>query len=198
DYVFTVRPDLILQFSGGAVRSHQTGYTAGAQVEKRLSGTVWATASYQRYLAFLGGLPLLGSTPVGAPRFANGLLPGFLYQVGSAGVRGQVTQRFGLDVHGMATRNSSSGSGRPAKILLGRVRLDYKLTDRLIPFVSFDLFHQNVNSFLNFPLSRRRFFGGLDVVLYNPREADSASRRAVKADETDERSEDRDRRKEER
>src|SRR5262249_34705686 len=31
DYVFTVRPDLILQFSGGAVRSHQTGYTAGAQ-----------------------------------------------------------------------------------------------------------------------------------------------------------------------
>ncbi len=197
DYVFTVRPDLILQLSGGAIRSRQTGYTAGVQVEKRLGGTVWATGSYQRYLAFVGALPAVGSAPPAATRFANGLMPGFLYQVVSGGVRGQLTQRFGVNVHGLVTRNSPSG-GRTPRTLLGRARLDYRLTDRFIPFVSMDFFHQNVNSFLNFPLARKRYFGGLDIVLANPREAVIASRRPVKADENaDARAEDRDRRKEE-
>jgi hypothetical protein len=166
-------------------------------VEKRLTEKLWATGSYQRYLAFVGALPAIGSAPPGAPRFTNGLMPGFLYQVGSAGVRGQFTERWGLNLRGMATRNTSGG-GRAARILLGRARLDYRLTDRLIPFVSVDFFHQNVNSFLNFPLARKRYFGGLDIILSNPREAAIASRRPVKTDDnTDERAEDRDRRKEE-
>jgi len=198
DYVFTVNPGLMVQLSGGAIRSHQTGYTAGVQVEKRF-GEMWATASYQRYLAFLGGLGPTGSALPGTVRFANGLLPGFLYQVVSVGFRGQLTQRVGMNVKGLATRNSGAGPGRAAETMLGRARLDYKLTDRVIPFVSFDVYHQNVNSFLNFPLARKRYFGGLDILLFNPREAAVASsRRPANPDESDERQEDKARRKEER
>jgi hypothetical protein len=47
--------------------------------------------------------------------------------------------------------------------LLGRVRLDYRVSDRNVLFTSWESFQQTRNTYVNAPLSRNRFMMGIEI-----------------------------------
>jgi hypothetical protein len=161
-YTYTPADAWVFQVTAGAIRSQQLAYTAGAQIERRI-GRVWAVASYDRYLAFAGGFQPLGGVAPGTVQLANGVLPSSLYQVASLSFRGRLSRRVAIDVSGI--RNLGQVSGQRVQTVIGRSRLEYRLTDRVIPFVSFEVYHQNLFPLLNFPLNRKRYSGGLQIIL---------------------------------
>jgi hypothetical protein len=169
-YVWTVNPDLIFQFSGGGIRDPRYAYTAAAAVQKRLGG-IWVKAGYERYLSFLGGTTRFGAAVPATPTFLEGPVPNALYQTFSARIYGNLTPRLGLDFRGLRGQNNTLVEGLALRSTSGRFRIHYRLTERLIAFVSCELYRQNANDFLQLPLSRQRYFGGLDIVLSKPTEA---------------------------
>ncbi len=176
-YMYTVNPGLIFRVAGGAVRGRELAYTAGGAVEKQLGG-LWMMAGYQRYLSFFGGLAPSGGTAGGTVPFANGLLPDSLFQAVSLRVRGKVTKRAGLEFNGQ--RGRASFGDRSVKSLIAQSRLDYKLSERLIVFARAEYYGQNVSQFSESPLLRRRYFGGLEIVLSRPPEREDAPGRRGK------------------
>jgi hypothetical protein len=175
-YVYTVNPGLIVRLSGGLIRGHQSEFTGAAAVEKRLRG-VWVAAGYQRYLGFFGGLAPTGAAPAGAIPFANGLAPSSLFQVASLRVWGKLTKRLGMEGSALRVLNGLNPQGQAVNSLVGHFRLDYKLAERITVFARAELYSQNVNDFSPLPLSRRRYFGGLEIVLAHPRESEKVSSR---------------------
>jgi hypothetical protein len=173
-YLYTVNPGLLLRATGGVVRGPEFAYTAGGAVEKQLGG-LWLMAGFQRYLSFLGGFAPGVGTANGAIPFADGLLPNSVFEAASLRVRGNLTKRVGLDFNGQMGRASVVGRG--VRSLIGQARVDYKLNDRLTVFARAEYYGQNVSEFSSFPLSRSRYFGGLEIVLSRPPETDVASRR---------------------
>ena len=130
-------------------------------------------AGYQRYLSFLGGFAPTGGT-MGDGTFANGLLPDSLFQALSLRVRGKLTRRMGLEFKGQRGRTNMGERG--VRSLIAQSRLDYRLNDRLILFARAEYYGQNVSPFTGAPLSRRRYFGGLEIVLSRPPEAEGTAR----------------------
>jgi hypothetical protein len=63
-----------------------------------------------------------------------------------------------------------SPQNRPTKSVVGQFRLDYKLSERLTVFTRVEFYGQNINDFSQLPLSRRRYFGGLEIALSHHRE----------------------------
>jgi len=169
-YIYTVNPGLILRFSGGVIRGQQSNFIGEAAVEKRLSG-LWVAAGFQRYLSFFGGLAPTGAVPAGGIPFANGLAPSDVYQVASIRAWGKLTKRLGLEGSALRALNGVNPQNQAVKSLIGQLRLDYKLNERLTLFTSAAFYGQNVNDFSPLPLSRRRYFGGLEISLSRPREA---------------------------
>jgi hypothetical protein len=168
-YTYTVNPGLIVRLSGGVIRGPQFAYTAGGGVEKRLQG-VWLTGGFQRYLSFFGPLSPIGAAPRTAVPFAQGLLPGSVYQVASLGVKGKLTKRLSVKVSGMNVRNEAGIQYGNIRSWVARCRAEYKLTGPLVAFTQLDFFNQNLNDFSPLPLSRRRYFGGVQIVLSHPHE----------------------------
>jgi hypothetical protein len=173
-YMYTVSPDLIFRITGGVVHGREFAYTAGGAVEKQL-GDVLLIAGYQRYLSFFGGLAPSGGTAGETVPFANGLNPNSLFQAVSLRMRGKLTKRVGLEFKG--ERGQSSLGDRSVRSLILQSRLDYKLNDSLILFVRAEYYGQNISQFSPAPLSRRRYFGGLEIVLSRPPQAEDAARR---------------------
>ncbi|GMU21489.1 MAG: hypothetical protein AMXMBFR13_15820 [Phycisphaerae bacterium] len=173
-YRYTVNPGLNFRLTGGAVRGRELAYTAGGAVEKRVRG-LSVMASYQRYLSFLGGFGPAGGISGGADAFANPLLPDSVFQALSVRVRGKLTRRIGLEIYGQ--RGQMSLAGQRIRSLIGQSRVDYQLTDRLIIFARAEYFGQNVSQFADLPLSRQRYFGGLEIVLSRPPEQENAQLR---------------------
>jgi hypothetical protein len=170
-YMYTVNPGLLLRVAGGVVRGREFAYTAGGAVEKQLGG-LWMMAGYQRYLSFFGGLTPSGGAPGGTVPFANGLLPNSLFQAVSVRVRGKLTKRVGLEFNGQ--RGRATFGERGVRSLIAQSRLDYRLSERLIVFARAEYYGQNVSQFSDSPLSRRRYFGGLEIVLSRPPEPEDA------------------------
>jgi hypothetical protein len=165
-YIYTVNPGLTVRASGGVTRALQSSFTGAAAVDKKVGG-VWLSAGYQRYLAFFGGLGPVGA-PVGPIPFAAGLAPNSVYQVASLRAWGQVTNRFGLEGNVQRALNGVTPDNRGIKSVILQLRLDYKLSDRLTLFTRTEFYGQNVSEFSTFPLSRRRYFGGLEIALSRP------------------------------
>jgi len=176
-YMYTVNPGLIFRVAGGGVRGRELAYTAGGAVEKQLGG-LWVMAGYQRYLSFFGGLAPSGGPASAAVPFANGLLPDSLFQAVSLRVRGKLTKRVGLEFTGQ--RGRATFGERGVRSLIGQSRLDYRLSERLIVFARAEYYGQNISQFSESPLSRRRYFGGLEIVLTRPPEPADAPRRRGK------------------
>ena len=167
-HTFKVNSDLMLVLSGGVIQGRQFSYRYGALAEQRL-GPIWVAAGYQRYLAFLGGItPSVGLPPL--TPFASGVLPGSVYEVGSIRLRGNITRRLGLEISGLRARSEVQTRDRDTKSVIGHFRLHHKLTERFILFTQADFYGQNQNEFLHSQLSRKRFFGGLEIVLMRPPE----------------------------
>lgn len=176
-YTYTVNRGFLLRVSGGGIRSREFSYTAGGAVEKRL-GDLWMMAGYQRYLSFFGAPALSGGAAVGIVPFANGLLSNSLFQTVSLRVRGKLTKRVGLDLNGQ--RGRSTFGNRGASSLIAQSRLDYQLSERVIVFVRAEYYGQDISQFSDSPLSRRRYFGGLEFVLSRPPEPEDNPRRRGK------------------
>ena len=177
-YMYTVNPGLLFRVTGGVVRGREFAYTAGGAVEKQLGG-LWVMAGFQRYLSFFGGLAPTGGAASGTVPFANGLLPDSVFEAASLRARGQLTQRVGLAFNGQMGRASFGGRG--VRSLIGQSRLDYKLSERFIVFARAEYYGQNVSQFLESPLSRRSYLGGLEIVLSRPPEPEDTLRRRGKA-----------------
>jgi hypothetical protein len=165
-YVYTVNPGLTVRVSGGVTRAVQSSFTGAAAVDKKVGG-VWLSAGYQRYLAFFGGLGPVGA-PFGPIPFAGGLAPNSVYQVASLRAWGKVTNRFGLEGNVQRALNGVTPENRGIKSVILQLGLDYKLSDRLTVFTRTEFYGQNISEFSTFPLSRRRYFGGLEIALSRP------------------------------
>jgi hypothetical protein len=162
-YSYTVNPGLTVRLFGGVTRAVQSAFTGAAAVDKKL-GDVWVSAGYQRYVAFFGGLSPVGA-PVGPVPFGAGLAPNSIYQVVSLRAWGKLTHRMGLEGAAQRALNGVTLEDRGIKGVILQLRLDYKLSNRLTVFTRTDFYGQNISEFSNFPLSRRRYFGGLEIAL---------------------------------
>jgi hypothetical protein len=171
--MYTVNPGLIFRVTGGVVRGQELAYTAGGAVEKQLGG-VLVIAGYQRYLSFFGGLAPSGATAGETVPFASGLMPNSLFQAASLRARGKLTKRVGLEFKGEL--GHSSLGDRSVKSLILQSRLDYRLSDRFVLFARAEYYGQNISQFSESPLSRRRYFGGLEIVLSRPPQSEDDTR----------------------
>jgi hypothetical protein len=174
-YIYTLNPGLIFRLSGGMIRGQQSSFTGGGAVEKRLSG-LWMAAGFERYLSFFGGLAPTGATPAGAIPFPNGLEASNIYQVASLRAWGKLTKRMGLEGSALRGLDGVSAQNRPIKSVVGQFRLDYKLSERLTLFTRVEFYGQNINDFSQLPLSRRRYFGGIEIALSKHREPAKGAR----------------------
>ena len=152
-------------------------------MEKQLGG-LRVTAGYQRYLSFFGGFAPIGGTAAGVVPSANGSLPSSIFQAALLRVRGKLTKRLGVDFSGQ--RGLGKLGDRSVRSLVAQSRMDYKLSERLTVFACAEYYGQNIGQFLESPLSRKRYFGGLEIVLSRPPELDNSPRRRgqVPADST--------------
>jgi hypothetical protein len=186
-YTFTVNPELLIRLSAGLVEgSTQSAFTGSAAIEKKLGG-VWVAAGYQRYLGFFGGFTPLGGVPVGAitgltpvgsvatgqPGFASGVTPSAVYQVISLRASGQLTRRISLQAEGQKALNGTDAAGEGIRSLILQGRIGYKVNERLAFVAQLDHYAQNINPFFDQSLSRNRYFGGIEIKLAHPQEADS-------------------------
>ena len=178
-YVYTVKPGLMLRATVGVVRGREFAYTAGGAVEKQW-GRLWMMAGYQRYLSFFGGFSPIGGAPAGEAPFASGLLPNSVFQAVSFRVRGKVTRRVGLEFNGERGRSGGNSGDPGVRSFIAQSRVDYKLSERLTVFARAEYYGQNFNQFSGTPLSRRRYFGGLEITLTRPPEAEDAPGRRGK------------------
>ena len=85
-------------------------------------------------------------------------------------LRGMLTRRLGVEMGGLRARSEVQTRDRDVKSVIGHFRLSHKLTERFILFTQADFYGQNMNEFLHSQLSRKRFFGGLEIVLMRPPE----------------------------
>ena len=162
-YIYTANPGLTVRLSGGVTRAVQSSFTGAAAVDKKIGG-VWLSAGYQRYLALFGGLAPNGSPAAPLP-FAAGLAANSVYQVASLRAWGNLTNRVGLQGTLQRALNGVTPENRGIKSVIGQFRVDYKLSDKLTVFARTDFYSQNLSEFSTFPMSRRRYFGGLEIAL---------------------------------
>ncbi len=171
-YTYTFDPNFFLELSGGAIHGRTTSYSASARLERRMRGFRVA-AGYQRQLSVFGGIRLGGGLDA-APGFATGLLPSSLSEAVTLTFRGNIGNRVGIEGAGMGARTRSGDSSPELKSLAGHLRLDYKLTERLIAFSTVGIYRQNVSVLLNTPLERTRYFGGVEILLSKPRKREDS------------------------
>jgi hypothetical protein len=194
-YTFTVNPGLLIRLTGGQVEgSSESAFNGSADIEKRLGG-VWIGGGYQRYLGFFGGFtpvggiavgPTTGFTPVGnvasgQPGFASGVTPGSVYQVLAVRASGQATRRISLKAEAQKALSGTDAAGNGIRSLILEGHISYKLNERLAFFAQVDHYAQNINPFFGEPLSRNRYFGGIEITLLRPQEEDRGRYRHGKA-----------------
>jgi hypothetical protein len=179
-YTFTVNPELLIRLSGGYVAGAESAFNGSASIEKKLGG-VWVAGGYQRYLGFFGGFTPVGGVAVGPPGFVSGLTPKSVYQVFSLRASGQLTKRIGLAAELQKALSGVDAAGQGIKSLIVQSRVDYKVNGRLALFAQVDHYAQNINPFFDQSLSRNRYFGGVDITLTRPQEADRGGYRHGKA-----------------
>ncbi len=165
-YDYTPTSGFAIRLSAGLVRGHPTAFTGGAAVEKKFGG-VWMAAAYRRYLNFFGG----PAQPIAAPAataFAAGLAPDSIYQTFSLRAWGNLTKNLSLEGTGQRALIGLNQQNRPIRGLVGQLRLEQKLTNRLALFAISEYYGQNLSEIAGMPMARSRYFGGLNVTLMKP------------------------------
>jgi hypothetical protein len=181
-YNYEINPGLLVHLAAGVVEASQTAFTGAAAVEKRF-GDFWLAAGYQRYLAFFGGVASLSPAPVNDVPVANGLAPSTVYQVASVHGWGKLTKRIGIDANGQRGLNGLDRNLRSIRSLIGQIRVDYRINDRVTFFIRAEHYGQNINPFFETPLSRNRYFGGFEIALSRPPEQENVRNRHGKVPE---------------
>ncbi len=161
-YTWNVGEGFAIRAAGGFVGGPQNAVTGGVTAEKTF-GKLWTAVGYQRYVGFFGGLnPVIGPQS-SAEQFAGGVSPNSVYQVFSFRAKGQLWKKFWLEAGGQKATTSATDITPGIHSLIGNARLDYRLTERVSLFARADYYGQDVNRFIDSPVSERRFYLGLDV-----------------------------------
>ena len=179
-YTYDIMPGLVLRLAAGAVKGNETSFIGAAAVEKRLGG-IWIAGGYQRYLSFFGGLAPLSIAPPGTVPFANGVTPSTVYQVGSVRAWGQLSKRVGLSASFQKAMGGGDALYGALSSDVAQARLTYKLSERVSTFLVAEHYGQNPNPFLDIPISRNRYFGGVEIWASRPPESLTAQNRHGKA-----------------
>ena len=79
--------------------------------------------------------------------------------------RGQMSQNTAVMADTTFSRASSTGLVDSRKALMGRVRFDYRVSDRKVVFASWESFNQSHNVYVQSPLSRNRIMMGIEFSL---------------------------------
>lgn len=189
-YAYQINPTLLLRLTGGGIEGSESAFNGAAVVEKQLGG-VWVAGGYQRYLGFFEGLPVSGESVPGTAGFANGVAPVSVYQVVSLRASGQLTRRLKLTALGEKSVAGADNNGLPNRSLIGKLRLSYKMNERLSVFAQAEHYGQNENLFFNTPLNRNRFFAGIEITITRPPETQGGTNQRRKgAAESDDQSRD--------
>jgi hypothetical protein len=164
-YSYNLPPGLIFRVTGGATQGgRQSGFTGSATVEKRIRD-VWVSAAFQRYLGFFATFGPLGEPLPGQVVLANGVTPDIRYDTFSVRAAGRLTKRIGIDANAQKAINGTDVSGLKIRSLVAQLRVDYRLNDRFVLFARVEHYGQNLTFFLPEPISRNRYFGGVEIAL---------------------------------
>ncbi len=156
EYRFSPDPSTVFEFTGGGV--HTGGgprFIFGGLADRRI-GSMWLGGGYSRTLSFFGGQNTT---------YSNGIAPAAFYEVVFLRFRGQVSRRIGLEISGVGSHEVHGSLIGQTKMGLGRSRIDYRLSNRTVVFFSAETYQQSRNEFINTPLSRNRFFTGIEISL---------------------------------
>jgi hypothetical protein len=168
-YAYQIDPTLMLRLTAGGIEGTQSAFNGAAVLEKQF-GDLWLAGGYQRYLGFFDGLPVEGGTPVATTGFANGVAPSSVYQVFSLRATGQLTKRLKLTAVGEKSITGADAQGFSNRSLIGKLRLSYRINERLSFFAGAEHYGQNQNLLFDTALNRNRYFAGLEITLARPPE----------------------------
>lgn len=168
-YAYQINQTLLLRLSAGGIEGSESAFNGAAVVEKQL-GDLWLAGGYQRYLGFFDGLPVSGGPSVETTGFANGLAPVSVYQVVSLRASGHLTKRLKLTAVGEKSVTGANNQGFADRSLIGKLRLTYRLNNRVNLFAEAEHYGQNYNPLFNTALNRDRFFAGFEITISRPPE----------------------------
>src|SRR5215467_14135416 len=132
-------PSTALGFSGGGIKSSAgMDYTFSGSLHRRL-GNFWAGGTYTR------GLAIQARTQTG---FLQGLDNTGFYDQIVFRLRGQMSQNTAILADTVISRASTSGLVDSRKALMGRLRFDYRVSDRKVLFASWESFNQSHNVYV--------------------------------------------------
>jgi hypothetical protein len=155
-YRMGLNPTTVLEFSGGFITlDNGTNYTFRGTIDKRM-GYFWLGGGFSRTLAFVAPNTTGFVQSIGGNGF---------YDIIVARFRGQPTRNTAISVDTTMSRDVSNQLLQSSKSLMGRMRFDYRVTDRKVWFASWESFQQTKNVFIQAPLARNRFMTGIEISL---------------------------------
>ena len=159
-YTYNLTDSLLVELNGGYIRNPQNSYILGAIVEKHFQKFTVA-GGFNRYLTFLGTET---ATSIGTPLeivATRALAPNSITNTASFRASGPLGQHWLVDAEVLASETTGDIQSR-LRSAMGGLKVTRKLSDHVAAFVSFDLYRQNMNAILPIPISRGRYFGGIE------------------------------------
>ena len=171
-----------MEASGGYVRNVINSYVVSGVVEKRYDRVV-LSGGFSRYLSYLGSPANPGIQAISGFVTGYALPSNTINNTASLRVRGDVSNRVGLEVTLAGTRTSGV-QGRNIEGMLAKLRVTYKLADHLAVFWSAQYLGQNANAILPESISRKGIFAGMEYTFSPTAEAVARRRDAYESKDT--------------
>ena len=168
-YDYNLTPRLLLEGSAGYVRSAINSYVVSGLVEKHYNRVV-ISGGFSRYLSALGSPATPGTQALSGVAGGHELPSNSINDTASFRVRGDVSDRVGLEVTLLATRTNGM-QGKNIEGMLAKLRVTYKLADHLAVFWSAQFLGQNANAILPEAISRKGIFAGIEYTFSPTAEA---------------------------
>ena len=168
-YDYNVTPRILLEVSGGYVRNRINSYVVSGLVEKHFNRGVIA-GGFSRYLSYLGSPATAGIQPIPGVVSGRSLPPNTINDTASVRAQGDVSSRVVLELTLIGTRTTGL-EGKNPKGMMARMRVSYKLADRVAMFWSAHFLGQNTNELLPEAISRKGVFVGIEYTFSPTAEA---------------------------
>lgn len=159
-YDYNVTPRLLFEVSGGYVRNAINSYVVSGLVEKHYNRLVFS-GGFSRYLSYLGSPATPGIQAISGVVGGHNLPPNAINNTVGFRVRGDVSNRVGLEVTLVGTRTNGV-QGKDLEGMLARLRFSYGLADHCAVFWGAQFLGQNANGILPEAISRKGIFVGIE------------------------------------
>lgn len=147
-----------VNLSGGVLVSRNATYRAAAHFEKRWTSFIFFTG-VSREISLLSGTAGAASTQ------GSGVLPDNFYEMATVGLRGELARKIGIDFSALVGRSNSGLQIENIESVNGRLRVSYRATNRIYPFVGAEIYNQSYSELLLTSLARRRYVAGISFVM---------------------------------